>query len=114
EYQELIEKFGVKPFSEILDDVPDPSWLMRRGIVFGHRDYERILEAVRKGEDFAVVTGMMPSGKMHIGHKMIVDQLRWYDSIGAEIFIPIANMEAYSARGIDFETSRRIAVEEYI
>ncbi|BAM69463.1 tryptophanyl-tRNA synthetase [Methanothermobacter sp. CaT2] len=114
EYMDLIEKFGVRPFSEVLDDVPEPSWLMRRGIVFGHRDYGRILEAIRSGSDFAVVTGMMPSGRMHIGHKMIVDQLRWYDKVGAEIFIPIADMEAYSARGIDFETSRRIAIEEYI
>ncbi|MDI9615030.1 tryptophan--tRNA ligase [Methanothermobacter sp.] len=114
EYMDLIEKFGVRPFSEVLEDVPEPSWLMRRGIVFGHRDYDRILEAIRSGSDFAVVTGMMPSGRMHIGHKMIVDQLRWYDKLGAEIFIPIADMEAYSARSIDFETSRRIAIEEYI
>ncbi|MBC7110923.1 MAG: tryptophan--tRNA ligase, partial [Methanothermobacter sp.] len=35
EYQDLIENFGVRPFSEVLDEVPEPSWLMRRGIIFG-------------------------------------------------------------------------------
>jgi tryptophanyl-tRNA synthetase (EC 6.1.1.2) len=51
---------------------------------------------------------------MHIGHKMVVDQLIWYQKKGAEIYIPIADMESYSARGVDFETSRKLAIEEYI
>ena len=51
---------------------------------------------------------------MHIGHKMVVDQLIWYQKRGAEIYIPIADMESYSARGIDFSEAKRIAIEEYI
>lgn len=57
---------------------------------------------------------MMPSGKMHIGHKMIVDQLVWYQEKGADIYIPIADLESYSAREIEFEESRKLAVSEYI
>ncbi|MDI6881240.1 MAG: tryptophan--tRNA ligase [Methanothermobacter sp.] len=114
EYNEIMENFGIKPFKEILDKIEDPHWLMRRGIIFGHRDYERILTAINEGKDFAIVTGMMPSGRMHIGHKMIVDQLVWYDEHGAEIYIPIADMESYSARDIDFEESRELAIKEYI
>ncbi len=76
---------------------------MKRGIIFGQRDYGRIIKAMREKSGFAVVTGMMPSGKMHIGHKMIVDQLIWYQNKGADIYIPIADMESYSARGVEFE-----------
>ena len=113
-YEKLIKEFGIKPFQDLLVDLGDPLLLMRRGIIFGHRDYGRIVKAIRKKNNFAVVTGMMPSGKMHIGHKMIVDQLIWYQEKGAEIYIPIADMESYSARGVDFDESRKLAIEEYI
>lgn len=114
DYEKLIEQFGIKPFSDMIDDIDDPHMLMKRGIIFGQRDYGRIVKAIREGSDFAVVSGMMPSGKMHIGHKMIVDQLVWYQAKGADIYIPIADMESYSAREVDFEDSRKLAVEEYI
>ena len=45
---------------------------------------------------------------------MVVDQLIWYQKKGAEIYIPIADMESYSARGINFPEAKRIAIEEYI
>ena len=114
DYEKLIQQFGIKPFQDVLGDIEDPSLLMRRGIIFGHRDFGRIVKALQEKTPFAVVTGMMPSGRMHIGHKMIVDQIIWYQKMGAEIYIPIADMEAYSARGVEFEESRKIALEEYI
>ena len=114
DYEKLIEQFGIKPFSELLDDVEDPPLLMKRGVIFGQRDYGRIIKAMREKTGFAVVTGMMPSGKMHIGHKMIVDQLIWYQKQGADIYIPIADMESYSARGVEFDDSRELAITEYL
>jgi tryptophanyl-tRNA synthetase len=114
DYEKYIEQFGIKLFKEMVGELDDPHWLMRRGIIFGHRDFGRIVKAIRDKKDFAVVTGMMPSGKMHIGHKMVVDQLVWYDKHGADIYIPIADLESYSARGVDFEKSRQLAIEEYI
>jgi tryptophanyl-tRNA synthetase len=114
DYEKLKEQFGIKPFADLIDEIKNPHPLMSRGIIFGHRDYKRIVHAIKEGNSYSVVTGMMPSGKMHIGHKMIVDQLIWYQKNGAEIFIPIADMESYSARGIDFETSRELAIYEYI
>ncbi len=114
DYEKLKEQFGIKPFNDLIGDIRNPHPLMIRGIIFGHRDYGKIVKAMSEGNNFAVVTGMMPSGKMHIGHKMIVDQLIWYQKNGAEIYIPIADMESYSARGIDFETSRKLAITEYI
>lgn len=114
DYEKLVQQFGIKPFKDLLNDLNDPHWLMRRGIIFGQRDYGRIIKAIREKDDFAVISGMMPSGKMHIGHKMIVDQIIWYENHGADIYIPIADMESYSARGVDFEASKELAISEYI
>jgi len=114
DYEKLIEQFGIKPFANFIGEIESPPHLMARGVIFGQRDYGRIIKSIREGTPFAVVSGMMPSGKMHIGHKMIVDQLIWYQEKGADIYIPIADMESYSARGVDFETSKELAINEYI
>ncbi|MGZ7042995.1 MAG: tryptophan--tRNA ligase [Methanobacterium sp.] len=114
DYDKLTKQFGIKSFEEFKKEIDDPHILMKRGIIFGHRDYGRIVKAMREKKDFAVVSGMMPSGKMHIGHKMIVDQIVWYQKKGADIYIPIADMEAYSARGVDFPQSRELAISEYL
>jgi len=114
DYDKLVNKFGIKKFSDILDDIEDPMLLMKRGVIFGHRDFDKIIPFVNEKKDFTVVTGMMPSGKMHIGHKMIVDQLKWYLNKGGKLSLPIADMESYAARGISFDEAKEIAINEYL
>ncbi|RLI94998.1 MAG: tryptophan--tRNA ligase, partial [Candidatus Altiarchaeales archaeon] len=87
---------------------------IRRGIVFGHRDFERIMECIEGNKKFVMMTGLMPSGKFHLGHKIVADQIIWYQGIGAEIFLCSADLEAYAVRGIDLETARRITIDEYL
>jgi len=55
---------------------------MRRRVIFGHRDYEQIAEAMRTGAPFSVMDGFMPSGKVHLGHKMVMDQIIWHQQMG--------------------------------
>ena len=114
DYDKLINQFGIEKISDILDEIKDPQRLMKRGVVFGHREFREINNLINKKEDFAVVTGMMPSGQMHIGHKMVVDQLIWYQQKGAMLSLPIADLESYAARDMSFERGKQIAVEEYL
>lgn len=114
DYDKLINQFGIEKISDIIGDIKDPQRLMKRGVVFGHREFNQINELINKKEDFAVVTGMMPSGQMHIGHKMVVDQLIWYQKKGAMLSLPIADLESYAARNMSFEKGKQIAVEEYL
>ena len=73
DYDKLVNLFGIEKISDIIGEIKDPQRLMKRGVVFGHREFKEINDLINKKEDFAVVTGMMPSGQMHIGHKMVVD-----------------------------------------
>lgn len=114
DYDKLVTQFGIQKISDIIDDIKDPQRLMKRGVVFGHREFNEINNLINKKEDFAVVTGMMPSGQMHIGHKMVVDQLIWYQQKGAMLSLPIADLESYAARDMSFEKGRKIAIEEYL
>src|SRR6056297_723762 len=59
DYRKLFEQFGIEEFEEVLPEVPNPHYLMRRGVIFGHRGYRRVADALREGEDAAVLSGFM-------------------------------------------------------
>jgi tryptophanyl-tRNA synthetase len=112
DYARIIDQFGLEPVS--LVDIPNPSLQHRRGIIFAHRELDNILQAHSRGDPFGVMTGLMPSGQMHLGHKMVIDQVRWFQEQGADVTIAVADLEANATRGISLEECRKVALEEYI
>ncbi len=114
DYSKLFEEFGISPFDKVLPEIPSPHMYMRRKVIFGHRDYEQIVEAMRTGAPFSVMDGFMPSGKVHFGHKMVMDQIIWHQQMGASAFVGIADREAFSVRGFSWQKCKEIGVEEYI
>ncbi|MDY6865071.1 MAG: tryptophan--tRNA ligase [Halobacteriota archaeon] len=114
DYTKLFDEFGISSFEPLLKEIPDPHPYMKRGIIFGHRDYDPILDAILKGKPFSVMSGFMPSGKAHLGAKMVMDEIIWHQKMGGDAFVGIADMEAYSVRGISWERCKRIGIEEYI
>ncbi|AUX08011.1 tryptophanyl-tRNA synthetase [Halalkaliarchaeum desulfuricum] len=103
DYRKLFEEFGIEEFEEVLPGVPDPHYLMRRGVIFGHREYDRVARAMANDEPFAALSGFMPTGDPHIGHKLVFDELIWHQEQGGDTYGLIADLEAHSARGISWE-----------
>ena len=103
DYRSLFEEFGIERFDDLLRTVPAPHYLMRRGVIFGHRDYDRVLAALDAGEPAAALSGFMPTGDPHIGHKLVFDELIWHQERGADSYGLIADLEAHSARGLDWD-----------
>ncbi|SNZ17580.1 tryptophanyl-tRNA synthetase [Natronoarchaeum philippinense] len=103
DYRKLFEDFGIGEFDDLLDGVPSPHYLMRRGVIFGHRDYEPVAEAMREGEPFAALSGFMPTGDPHIGHKLVFDEIIWHQERGGDAYGLIADLEAHSARGLTWD-----------
>ncbi len=115
EYEKLFENFGISRFErEMWNDFPSPPFFFRRGIVFGHRGFDVIRNSIKNGKPWALLTGLMPSGKMHFGHKIVIDQAIYYQKLGADINIAVADMEAYATRGYSLKEAEKIAIEEYI
>jgi len=114
DYSKLFEEFGIQPFDELLPHVPDPCPFMRRRIIFGHRGYEPVLDAIVNGKPFAVMSGFMPSGSNHLGNKMVMEEIIWHQRMGGDAFVGIADMEAHSVRGMSWKDCRRIGVEDYV
>ena len=115
DYTKLRDEFGIEEFSnKTWKDLPNPHKLLRRGIVFGHRGFQLIQDAVSKKKPWAILTGLMPSGKMHLGHKMVIDEVIYYQSIGADINIAVADIEAFATRDHTLEQTKEYALKEYI
>ena len=111
DYERLYKEFGIEPFKPFLSKVPDPSLYMRRGIVFGHRDFDRILGAMKKRDEFAVLSGIKPSGEFHLGTLMTAKEIIYFQKQGAQTFYCIADIESYEDNKVPFEKSEKIAVD---
>lgn len=73
---------------------------VRRKIVFAHRNFEFVRDVISEIQNhgkqrFAVVTGLMLHDKLHLGHKCVIDQLKWYQEKGADIFIALSDVESW-------------------
>ncbi|MCX8170905.1 MAG: tryptophan--tRNA ligase [Candidatus Bathyarchaeota archaeon] len=110
DYDRLFTEFGIQPFKPLLPQVPNPCAAMRRGVIFGHRDFERIIDAMSSGREFAVMSGIKPTGEFHLGTLMTAREIIYFQQEGAMAFYCIADVEAYEDNGIPFEESEETAV----
>jgi tryptophanyl-tRNA synthetase len=113
DYNRLIQEFGLQKFSNLSEEF-SKFVLFRRGIIFANRDFERIFNTVKNKKPFAMMTGLMPSGKFHFGHKLVADQMVFYQKLGAKIYIAVADIEAYNSRNPDMKELKKTAIEEYL
>jgi tryptophanyl-tRNA synthetase len=112
DYDRLIKDFGLQPLKHLPKQFDLP--IFKRGIVFAHRDFKQIIEAIEKKKPFVMMTGLMPSGKFHFGHKMVADQIIFYQSLGAKIYLTVADLEAYNSRNPNLKELKKTAIKEYL
>jgi len=113
DYDKLSEEFGIKPMPK-LPSVFMKNILFRRKVVFAHRDFERILDCIKNKRKFVMMTGLMPTGKFHLGHMLLAQQFVFYQKLNAKLYIAVADLEAYNARQQSLVESRKIAIEQYL
>ncbi len=113
DYERLITEFGLQPL-RYLPAVFEKNVLFRRGIVFAHRDFKQIVEAVEHQKPFVMITGLMPSGKFHFGHKLVAEQIIFYQQLGARVYLAVADVEAYNSRNPNLKELREVAIKEYL
>ena len=113
DYDKLVKEFGIEPLKK-LPAVFEENVLFRRKIVFAHRDIQPIIEAIQHKKPWAMMTGLMPTGRFHIGHMLLAQQIIFHQKLGAKVYVAVADIEAYNARGQSLDESRRIAIDEYI
>lgn len=113
DYDKLINKFGIHHIQELPKKFED-NVLFRRKTIFAHRDFGNIVSAVQHNKKFVMMTGLMPSGKFHLGHMILAQQMLFYQKLGAKLYIAVADLEAYNARHKSLAELRKIAIEDYL
>ncbi len=107
-YDKLVKEFGTSLISDkIRKKLEKCHPLLKRGIYFSHRDFDKWLEAHEKGKRISVITGRGPSERMHLGHLvpfLVAKSLQ--DAFGCEVFIPISDDEKfYVKENLNFESA---------
>lgn len=113
DYDRLMRQFGIEPLSEeLIKRLPSKHRLIKRGIIFGHRDFSLILKAIENGDEYAVMTGIKPSGEFHLGTKLTSEEFIYFISLSSKAkgFFAVADLEAYADNKIHLEESYRIAI----
>ncbi len=112
-YERLIGEFGLTSFSPL--SLPNPNRMMRRGVVFAGKDVDVIAECIKKKKPFYALTGIMPTGdKIHLGNKMGIENMVYFQQHGAETYVLVADLEAAAARGVSLEQAKQRALDFHI
>ncbi len=113
DYAKLMNDFGVSELDS-LPEIFDHDVLFRRKTVFAHRGFGQIVSAIQNKKPFVMMTGLMPTGKFHIGHMLVAQQMIFYQNLGAKLYVAVADIETYNARNQSLDESRKVAIEQYI
>lgn len=113
DYTRIVKDFGLERFNSKI--FPKPNKLMRRGVVFAGRDLKIISRAIKEKKPYYVLSGLMPSAeKLHLGNKLVVDNIKYFQQNNAKTFVLVADLEAASVRDIDLKEARKRALNYHI
>lgn len=111
DYERLCDEFGVSKLDQDLLNALMDNKYVRRKIVFGHRDIKEFIQAGNGGQEVAIMSGIKPTGVFHLGNKITVDQMVYFQRkfSGARAFFSIADLETYIDNGINLQESAKRA-----
>ncbi|GLB35073.1 putative class-I aminoacyl-tRNA synthetase family protein [Lyophyllum shimeji] len=88
DYDKLIDQFGTRRVDAALLarferlTGKQPHVLLRRGMFFSHRDFDKILDRYEQGKPFFLYTGRGPSSdSMHLGHMIPFVFTKWLQDV---------------------------------
>ena len=101
DYGKPLDRFGADALTDDhLSRFPQPPHpLLRRGSYYAGRDVDRLLDTIEGDERCSIVTGVGPSGPMHIGHAVTFYFAKWLQAAtGAVVYVPLSDDEKYLSR----------------
>ncbi|MGC9148992.1 MAG: tryptophan--tRNA ligase [Sulfolobales archaeon] len=122
DYEKLIKIFGTSPLTKDLLDKfgrlinQELHVLLRRRVFFSHRDFDKVLEDLERGEKIFLYTGRGPSGPMHIGHLIPFIMTKWLqDVMNANVYIMITDDEKFlDEEGMTLDEVRKWSYENIL
>lgn len=121
DYNKLVDQFGVQVIKpELISRFESLTGhkahrLLRRGIFFAHRDFDKILDDFEQKKQFFIYSGRGPSGNVHIGHYFILEFIVYLQkAFGATVVFQIADDEKFFSKDKDFDTIYELGKENTV
>lgn len=116
DYEKILSEFGISKIDKILPRIGTDNLFFRRGVVFAHRDFGKILDRVEQKKSFAIISGRGPSNDLHFGHLILYDLIRHLqDKYECKYFLPFSDDEKYVFRKVNsLEETYKLAIQNAI
>lgn len=119
DYEKITRDFGVDIInSDLLQRFENVTgkkahFYLKRGHVFAHRDLEKILDAIEKGDRIFIYTGRGPSSDgLHLGHLIPLQFTKYLqDVFNATVVIQISDDEKYYFKDLEYNKIREYGIE---
>ena len=97
DYGKLVKEFGVSLIPDKIEKrLKDTHPLLRRGIYFAHRDFDKWLGNYDNKQKVSIITGRGPSEKMHLGHLVpFLVAKSMQDAFNCNVYIPVSDDEKF-------------------
>ncbi len=108
----LLREFGLERVDK--KDFPSPHKFVERGVFIAVRGKDEFKRMMR-GEDFYILTGIMPSYKLiHLGTYAVVESVKYFQRFSKVTIIAIADIESLSTRDVPLDKAREYATKYHI
>ena len=120
DYDKLIKEFGLsvidnKLLERIRKHTKDVHFMLRRGVIFAHRDLNWLLDEFEKGNKFFLYTGCGPSGPIHLGHIQMWTFTKWLqDVFGVELWFQFTDDEKFLFKDKSYDEIQKWTYENML
>jgi len=111
DYERIKKEFGIEEIDEAIRQKLIGNRFIRRKIIFGHRDLGLVLNKIEKKQQWAVMSGIKPSGSFHLGTSTTALEIIEFQKMGGKAYYCIADIESWEDNGITYEEAEPIAVD---
>ena len=95
-YESAFEEFGLSKFENRLKL---NHYFFDRNIIIAHRDFDKVLERIKAKKPFIQLTGIATSGRMHLGHKAVLDLFVFFSKFkNSRNYFALSDIDAYCSR----------------
>ncbi|MHA1672337.1 MAG: tryptophan--tRNA ligase [Promethearchaeota archaeon] len=113
DYERLTKEFGIGLIQDV--DIPysmfEKNRFLRRKIIYGHRDFNMIVGALQHEKPWAVMSGIKPSGRFHLGTLITASEIVEFQKMGGYVYYAIADVESFVDNGMPYDESFEYAVD---
>ena len=88
--------------------------VLTRGVENIYPDRETLEKALRSGKKLRIYNGIDPTGKLHLGHMVVLRKLRQFQDLGHEIIVLIGDFTATIGDPTDKKAARKPLTREQV